>query len=93
MDCQLLAPWLPYSVIITGVSSLERYSAQVCCNLDPITSLITTRHLGGKVLLQRFVESLKTVFGFMIYEIYISKFLVFTRNSTFRTCCGVLVKW
>lgn len=46
MDCQLLAPWLPCSVIITGVSSLERLSAQVHCNLGPISSLIPMRHFG-----------------------------------------------
>lgn len=46
-DYQLLAPWLPCSVIITGVSSLERLSAQVHCNLGPISSLIPMRHFGG----------------------------------------------
>lgn len=43
--CQLLEPWLPYSVIITGVSGLEKLSAQVHCNLGPISSLIPMRHL------------------------------------------------
>lgn len=44
MDSQLLAPWLPYSVIITGVSSLERLRAPVHCNLGPISSQIPMRH-------------------------------------------------
>lgn len=46
MDCQLRAPWLPGSVIITGTSGLERLSAQVHCNLGPISSLIPMRHFG-----------------------------------------------
>lgn len=49
MGCQLLAPWLPWlpcSVIVTGVASLERLGAQVHCNLDPISSLIPMRHFG-----------------------------------------------
>lgn len=46
IDRQLLAPWLPCSVIIIGISSLERLSAQVHCNLGPISSLIPMRHFG-----------------------------------------------
>lgn len=48
MERQLLAPWLPRSVIITGISSLERHGAQVHCNLGPISVLIPVRYLVEK---------------------------------------------
>lgn len=68
MDSQLLEPWLPCSVIITGVSSLERLRARVHCNLGPISSLIPMRYFveNGSSVISETIDHVLSLYIFFL---------------------------